>query len=90
MEAQNLVKRSVAQALVNALFLVVGHEVPVQFERGSARLKLALSDEHDTVNAGTELLGKCERIASGVGFANAFEIFVQWNQLLSMKRTLQK
>ena len=70
MEAQNLVKRSLAQALVNALFLVVGYEVPVQFERGSAELKLALGDDHDTVNAGAELLGQCEKIASGVGFAS--------------------
>jgi hypothetical protein len=28
------------------------------------------------VNAGAESLGQCERIASGVSFGNAFEIFV--------------
>jgi hypothetical protein len=40
MEAQYLLKRSLPQTLVDALFLVVSCEVPVQFEHRSAGLKL--------------------------------------------------
>ena len=76
MEAENLLKRSLAQTLINSLFLVIGCEVPVQFERRFAGLELALGDGDYTVNAGAESLGECERIASGVSFGNAFEIFV--------------
>jgi hypothetical protein len=88
-QAQHSVKRPLPQRLVNKLFLLLGFEVPVQFESASAGSEFAFGDEYDTVNPGAESLGDCQRITSGVFFP-AYEIFVPLNQSGMMKHILRK